>query len=183
MFTIYTKENISEREKRQYRRENGGLGDGHHFEKMSGFTKGWIGSEDRAEVGDHEVIFRTRGDDLSVVITVGRPDKEFSFVLKLGATSVLFIGVGDAEADLGEDRSPERHVRNDIEAVVAKSTDCALDALVKSRQAVLSHIIEHDRRGLTFRANWYAALSPDSTIRSVCEVGGAVDVRVGEGGL
>jgi len=74
-------------------------------------------------------------------------------------------------------------VRNDVEAVVAKSADCALDALVKSRQAVLSHIIEHDRRGLTFRANRYAALSPDSTIRSVREVGGAVDVRVGEGGL
>jgi len=100
MFTIYTKENISEREKRQYRRENESLGDGHHFEKMSGFAERGVGSEDRAKIGDHEVVFRTRGDDLAVIVTVGRPDKEFSFVLKLGATSVLFIGVGDAEADL-----------------------------------------------------------------------------------
>jgi len=51
-----------------------GLGDGHNFEEVSGLAEGRVGSEDCAEVSDHEIVFRTRSHDAAVIITVRRPD-------------------------------------------------------------------------------------------------------------
>jgi hypothetical protein len=150
---------------------------------MGSFAERRVGSEQSAEVSDHEIVFRTRSHDFAVVITVGRPDKELAFIFEVGTVVRLFIVVGDAESNLRKDGLPESHVLSPGESVSAKSFLSTTNTLVEIGQAVLGYVVQHDGGGLAVRTDWYAAFSPYSASCAVDEVGGTVDVGVGEGGL
>jgi hypothetical protein len=149
---------------------------------VGSFTERGIGSEDGAEVSDHEIVFRTRSHDLAVVITVRRPDEELTFLSDGGAVAGLFVLVGDAESNLVIDGIPERHVSNLVEARKG-SGQCTSYTFCEGGEAVLTKVVEHRSGRLTFGASRDAGFSEDCAIRTVNNVGGAVDVGVGEGGL